>query len=101
MNGWQVEVAPKGFDTGGIYELYGRGWLIQIPDDRENFLKEREWNTMRIRVVGNQVTTWLNGEQMVDIQDEKIGAGQGRIALQIHDGGGIKVLWRNIRVKTL
>ena len=27
--------------------------------------------------------------------------GQGRIALQIHDGGGIKVLWRNIRVKTL
>ena len=56
---------------------------------------------MRIRVVGNQVTTWLNGEQMVDIQDEKIGAGQGRIALQIHDGGGIKVLWRNIRVKTL
>ena len=101
VNGWQVEVAPKGFDTGGIYESYGRGWLIQIPDDRENFLKEREWNTMRIRVVGNQVTTWLNGEQMVDIQDEKIGAGQGRIALQIHDGGGIKVLWRNIRVKTL
>lgn len=101
VNGWQVEVAPKGFDTGGIYESYGRGWLIQIPDDRENFLKEREWNTMRIRVVGNQVTTWLNGEQMVDIQDKKIGAGQGRIALQIHDGGGIKVLWRNIRVKTL
>ena len=56
---------------------------------------------MRIRVVGDQVTTWLNGEQMVDIQDEKIEAGQGRIALQIHDGGGIKVLWRNIRVKTL
>ncbi|HNU37906.1 MAG TPA: hypothetical protein PKJ87_06050, partial [Macellibacteroides fermentans] len=24
-----------------------------------------------------------------------------RIALQIHDGGGIKVLWRNLVVKTL
>ena len=33
--------------------------------------------------------------------DEKIGAGQGRIALQIHDGGGIKVLWRNLKLKTL
>ena len=33
--------------------------------------------------------------------DAKIGAAQGRIALQIHDGGGIKVLWRNIRLKTL
>ncbi len=37
------------------------------------------------------VSTWLNGEEMVDITDAKIGAAQGRIALQIHDGGGIKV----------
>ena len=44
---------------------------------------------------------WLNGEQMVDITDAKIGAAQGRIALQIHDGGGIKVQWRNFRLTTL
>lgn len=101
VNGWQVEVAPKGHDTGGIYESYGRGWLIQIPDERENILKEGEWNTMRIRLQGDHITTWLNGEQMVDIRDAKIGSGQGRIALQIHDGGGIKVLWRNLRLETL
>ena len=47
------------------------------------------------------VQTWLNGEPMVDFRDAKIGAAQGRIALQIHDGGGIKVLWRNIRLTTL
>ena len=101
VNGWQVEVAPKGFDTGGIYESYGRGWLIQIPDEKENILKQGEWNTMRIRVQGDNVQTWLNGEEMVNIRDEKIGAGQGRIALQIHDGGGIKVLWRNLHLQTL
>ena len=101
MNGWQVEVAPKGHDTGGIYESYGRGWLIQIPDEKENILKEGDWNTMRIKVQGDNVQTWLNGQEMVNINDEKIGAGQGRIALQIHDGGGIKVLWRNLKVKTL
>lgn len=101
VNGWQVEVAPKGFDSGGIYESYGRGWLIQIPDERENILKPGAWNTMRIKVQGDHVTTWLNGEEMVNIKDEKIGQGQGRIALQIHDGGGIKVLWRNLHVKTL
>lgn len=101
VNGWQVEVAPKGNDTGGIYESYGRGWLIQIPDEKENILKEGEWNTMRIKVQGDNVQTWLNGEEMVNINDEKIGAGQGRIALQIHDGGGIKVLWRNLQLKTL
>lgn len=101
VNGWQVEVAPKGQDTGGIYESYGRGWLIQIPDEKETILKEGEWNTLRIKAVGDNVTTWLNGEEMVNFDDAKIGAGQGRIALQIHDGGGIKVLWRNLKVKTL
>ena len=28
VSGWQVEVAPPGHATGGVYESYGRGWLI-------------------------------------------------------------------------
>ena len=99
--GWQVEVAPKGHDTGGIYESYGRGWLVQIPDEKENILKEGEWNKLKIQVVGGNVTTWLNGEQMVDFSDEKIGEATGCIALQIHSGGGIKVRWRNIFITEL
>ena len=101
VHGWQCEVAPKGHDTAGIYESYGRGWLVQIPEEKENILKPGEWNTLRLRVEGDHVQTWLNGEPMVDIHDAKIGAAQGRIALQIHDGGGIKVLWRNIRLNRL
>jgi hypothetical protein len=101
VSGWQVEVAPPNNDTGGIYESYGRGWLVQIPDEKENILKEGEWNKMKIRVVGGHVTTYLNGQQMVDITDEKIAEGKGAIALQIHDGGGIKVKWRNLKVKEL
>ena len=38
---------------------------------------------------------------MVDFEDGQIGAAEGSIALQIHDGGGIKVRWRNIRVVDL
>ncbi|PLB85817.1 DUF1080 domain-containing protein [Dysgonamonadaceae bacterium] len=101
INGWQVEVAPKGMDTGGIYESYGRGWLVQIPDEKENILKPGDWNTLRILVKGDNVKTWLNGEQMVDLSDAQIGKAQGRIALQIHDGGGIKVQWKNLKLKTL
>ena len=101
VHGWQCEVAPKNHDTAGIYESYGRGWLVQIPDEKESILKEGDWNTLRLKVQGDRVQTWLNGEEMVDITDAKIGAAQGRIALQIHDGGGIKVLWRNIRLTTL
>ncbi len=101
VNGWQVEVAPPGHDTGGVYESYGRGWLYQIPDEKENILKYGDWNTMRIRLEGDHLQSWLNGEPMTDITDAKIGAGQGRICLQIHDGGGIKVRWRNMNIKTL
>jgi hypothetical protein len=101
VSGWQVEVAPPNHDTGGIYESYGRGWLVQIPDEKEDILKMGEWNKMKIRMVGPQITTWLNGEQMVDLNDEKIGKGKGAIALQIHSGGGIKVSWKNLKVKKL
>ena len=61
-------------------------------------LRFREWNTLKIRMVGDQLTSWLNGVEMVSLQDEKIGQGEGRIALQIHDGGGIRVKWRNIKI---
>ena len=101
VSGWQVEVAPPNHDTGGVYESYGRGWLVQIPDNKETILKSGEWNKMRIRVEGDHVQTFLNGEPMVDMHDEKIGAADGSIALQIHDGGGIKVRWRNIEIQPL
>jgi Domain of Unknown Function (DUF1080) len=101
ISGWQVEVAPTNFHTGGIYESYGRGWLIQPKKEDEQILKMGEWNTMKILVVGDETTTWLNGHQMVYLKDEKIGQGVGFIALQIHDGGGIKVRWKNIKIKTL
>ncbi len=101
ISGWQVEVAPPGHDTGGVYESYGRGWLIKPLKEKDAALKMGEWNHMRIRVVGDEVTSWLNGTEMIFLRDEKIGQGKGAIALQIHDGGGIKVRWRNIKVTAL
>ena len=101
ISGWQVEVAPAGQHTGGIYESYGRGWLIQPKPEDEQYLKTGEWNDMKIRVVNDEVTSWLNGHQMVNLKDEKIGQGNGFIALQIHDGGGIKVRWKDIQIKEL
>ncbi len=101
ISGWQVEVAPPGLHTGGIYESYGRGWLIKPDPSKEKHLKYGKWNKMKIRVQGDQVTTWLNGKEMISITDEKIGEGEGNICLQIHDGGGIKVKWRKIVLKQL
>lgn len=101
VSGWQVEVAPPGSDTGGVYESYGRGWLIKPDKSKDSALKMGDWNQMKIRVVGDKITTWLNGTPMIELEDEKIGNGKGSVALQIHDGGGIKVRWRNLMLTSL
>jgi hypothetical protein len=101
VSGWQAEVAPPGLWSGGIYESYGRGWLARPLPEKDAALRMGEWNHMRIRAVGPTVTTWINGEKMVELTDARIGEARGRIALQIHDGGGIRVRWRAIRMVEL
>lgn len=101
ISGWQAEVAPLNKSTGGIYESYGRGWLIKPDPAKEKFLKEGDWNILVVRMEGTQVSTSLNGQQMVVLQDEKIGSATGKIALQIHDGGGVKVRWRKVEIREL
>ena len=101
ITGWQAEVAPKGHSTGGIYESYGREWLIKPDPSLDNVLKEGDWNTLTVRVKGEHVETFLNGTKMITLDDQKIGSVTGKIALQIHDGGGVKVRWRKVEIKEL
>lgn len=101
ISGWQVEVAPPGNGTGGIYESYGRGWLTKPTAEKESSLSADGWNRGKIKVHNDEITTWLNGNQISNIKDSKIGAATGFIALQIHDGGGIKVRWKNIHLKEI
>ena len=101
INGWQVEISPPGHDTGGIYESYGRGWLIKPDPIKDKSLKYGDWNSMKIMVKGDNVKTWLNGVEMIHINDQKIGEGKGSIALQIHAGDDVKVRWRNIKLEKL
>lgn len=101
VSGWQVEVAPPGLHTGGVYESYGRGWLIKPDPEKEKYLKEGKWNKMKIVVQGPKITSYLNGKEMITLEDEKIGEGEGGIALQIHSGDNVKVRWRNIKITEL
>jgi len=94
-------VAPPGSNTGGIYESYGRGWIIKPDPELDKYLKFGEWNEMRIVVKGDLVKTYLNGQLMITLDDKMIGMAKGSIALQIHSGGGIKVQWRDIRITEL
>jgi len=65
ISGWQVEVAPPGKNSGGIYESYGRGWLIKPKPEKDKALKMGDWNKMKIKVEGDKVITWINGTRMI------------------------------------
>ncbi|MGE0608255.1 MAG: DUF1080 domain-containing protein [Pirellulales bacterium] len=82
--------------------------------------KVNDWNTARVRVVGNPavVTTWINGQKVSEFDGnsyngpsydksqvaETLGD-EGSIAVQVHGGKswpeGAKCRWKNIRVKKL
>ncbi len=101
ISGWQVEVAPPGSHSGGIYESYGRGWLIKPSSTFDDVVVLNQWNNMKIHVNNDVVTTWINGKEMVTITDSIIGKGVGSIVLQIHDGGNIKVRWKDIYLEKI
>ena len=101
ISGWQVEVAPPGSHSGGIYESYGRGWLIKPSNILDDIVVLNQWNNMKIHVENDIVTTWINDKEMVSISDSIIGEGSGSIVLQIHDGGNIKVRWKDIYLEKI
>ena len=101
ISGWQVEVAPPGSHSGGIYESYGRGWLIKPSNILDDIVVLNQWNNMKIHVENDIVKTWINDKEMVSISDSIIGKGSGSIVLQIHDGGNIKVRWKDIYLEKI
>ncbi|MFG0306302.1 MAG: DUF1080 domain-containing protein [Phycisphaerales bacterium JB040] len=64
-----------------------------------------EWNRLRIRMVGQRVSVWLNGKRVVDgavlenyFDRTAPVPERGPIQLQTHGG---EIRWRNIRVREL
>lgn len=84
--------------------------LYAIKDNLEAPAKDGEWYTMRIKVEGKRVQTFVNGKQIVDYTEEanpeRPAAMKGRLisqgtfAIQGHDPES-KVLYRNIKVRVL
>ena len=101
IQGIQAEVDPTpGQHTGGLYESGGRGWLIQPTAEGEKALKSGEWNMLEVSVHGNRMITRLNGVEIVNYPDTAPKFTEGSVALQIHTGGGVKVRWKDIEIRS-
>ncbi len=81
--------------TRGMGALLGEGMRVSVtsrPADVDKVWKIDDWNSIRIRMVGDapQITEWINGVQMFDVQqpvnDKIAGETSGFIGLQLHYG---------------
>ena len=94
------------------YSISGDDWI--------KAWKVNDWNTAKVRVVGNPalMTTWINGVKVSEFDGNtyegkgydkaKVSAtlgSEGSIAVQVHGGkswpDGAKCRWKNIRIKPL
>lgn len=93
-------------DMGGPYwgSLYGEqfGGMMKAADAKlvQKVLKKTEFNDYYIKCVGKHVTIKLNGATTVDEDFAKMPE-DGIIAYQLHAGGPMEVIFRDIRFRDL
>lgn len=98
-HGLQVQVGPAGTGTGGIYESYGRAWIVRPTVELEKkLLKTDDWNEMIIDAHGGDIVVTLNGTKTADIKDDR-GRPEGHFALQMHAGCEMTVWYKDIEIR--
>jgi hypothetical protein len=104
--GYQIEADPtERAWSGGLYDEARRGWMypLDLNPQAKSAFKMGEWNSYRIEAIGNEIKSWINGQEVayvVDDMDRK-----GFIGLQVHsinqpEFEGEKTYFRNIRIQT-
>jgi hypothetical protein len=93
-------------DMGDVYwgSLYGErfgGMMKASPKEVvEKALKKDDFNDYSIKVVGKHVTIKLNGQTTVDDDFDNLPP-EGIIALQLHQGKAMEVVFKDFKFKNL
>jgi len=66
----------------------------------KDILKLKDWNTMKVKVVGSTYTVWLNGSEVMTYTSENMPA-SGPVGFQLHPGNEMSCSFKNIRLAAL
>ena len=98
IRGFQAEIDARN-DIGGLYETYGRGWVVKpTAADVKKYFKPDAWNEMIVTARGRNVTVHINGTKTAELKNDK-GRLKGFIALQLHGGQKMDVYFKDIEIK--
>jgi len=97
VHGFQAEIDPSK-DIGGLYETGGRGWVIRPSAEQvAKYFKARHWNQMTVSAHGRRIVVHVNGYKTAELKDDP-GRLEGHLALQMHGGQDMHVLFKDIEV---
>lgn len=104
--GYQIEADPSERAwSAGIYDEARRGWLypLDLNPEAKSAFKLGEYNHYRIEAIGNEIKTWLNGQEVAYVVDDM--DKRGFIGLQVHSvrdstEAGRKTSFKNVKVQT-
>ena len=106
VSGYQCDVggAWNRLVWGALYDESRRNkMLAEGPADSvAKWIKDKDWNDLRVIAEGKRIRIFLNGHQTVDFTETDEGiAEDGIIGLQIHSGPPTEACYRSIRIREL
>lgn len=104
--GYQIEADPTDRAwSGGIYDEARRGWLypLELNPEAKTAFKMGEYNHYRIEAIGDELKTWVNGQEIAYVVDDMDKT--GFIGLQVHSirdstQAGRKTYFKNVKIQT-
>ncbi len=69
-------------------------------ENMDQILKPKEWNTMKIKAVGNLYTVWVNDQEVLNYESAE-SLSTGPIGLQLHPNTEMEISFKNIKVGEL
>ena len=99
FKGYHAEIDAAGTNAGGIYDV-AVDWITK-PDEAlvAKAFKPGQWNTMKVKALGQDITVWLNGQKMSEIQFDR--SDKGKLGFQLHAGEDTTIQLRNLEVTKL
>ena len=101
MSGYQADIGP-GYWACLYDESRRNRVLVPAAPEALAVLRKGNWNEYQIRAVGGEITLTLNGVLSAKYrEDDPAIARDGRIAVQIHAGGPMKVEFKDVLIRDL
>ena len=101
-NSDQIQIGISGSlkrDMTASPYIPGKGYPVEAKNVKE-LLKAKDWNHLKIQVIGKKYTVWLQGEEVMTYSSDSA-IEKGPIGIQLHGNRTMSIDFKNIKLKEL